>query len=148
MSGTDLIGFHKLRTAVQDNAWRGSAEDVLAVERKLWSALVSTGVFADVEVDRTDDPDRLVIAMCRYPFQLAAEVAAETLERVWVDRLRYDFWEAHTLIVARGQVELEAASRCGSDGHFVTLHVLAQQSPFPAQRTPYPSERPTAAPAR
>ncbi len=148
MSGMELIDFHKLRTAVQGNAWRAGADDVLAVERKLWSGLVGTGIFADVEVDRTDDPDRLVIAMCRYPFQLSADVAAEALERLWLDRLRYDFWDAHTLIVARDQVELEAAARAGSDGHFVTLHVLAQQSPFPAQRTPYPSERPTAAPAR
>jgi hypothetical protein len=148
MSDMELIDFHKLRTAVQANAWPAAADDVLAVERKLWSALVGTGIFADVEVDRTDDPDRLVIAMCRYPFQLSADLAAEALEQVWRDRLRYDFWETHALIVARDQVELEAASRAGIDGHYVTLHVVAQQSPFPAQRTPYPSERPTAAPTR
>jgi hypothetical protein len=148
MNGMELIDFHKMRTGVQDNAWPAGDEEVLAAERKLWSALVRTGIFADVEVDRTDDPDRLVIAMCRFPFQLSAEVAAEALERLWLDRLRYEFWEAHALIVTRDQVELEAASRSGSGGHFVTLHVVAQQSPFPAQRTPYPSERPTAAPAR
>lgn len=143
----DLVGFHKLRTAVQQSSGRPAAEDVLAVERRLWSALVSAGTFADVEVDRTDDADRLVIAMCRFPGRLSVEEVAWTLERLWLDRLRYDFWEAHTLIVARGQVELEAASRAGAGGHFVTLHVLAQQSPIPAQRGPRSWARPALTPA-
>ncbi|HET6563638.1 MAG TPA: hypothetical protein VFG72_17345 [Marmoricola sp.] len=143
----NLIDFHKMRTAVQENAGRGSAEDVLGVEQRLWSALVSAGTFADVEVGHTDDPDRLVIAMCRFPGQLPVEEVAARLEQLWLDRLRYDFWEAHTLIVARGQVELEAASRTGSGGHYVTLHVVAQQAPIPAQRTPRSWRRPAVAPA-
>jgi hypothetical protein len=138
----ELIDFHKLRTAVQDNSAHAGREDVVALERRLWSGLVSAGVFADVEVGHTDDPDRLVIAMCRYPAKLTVDEVAEALDRLWLDRLRYDFWEAHTLIVARGQVELEAATRSGIGGHFLTLHVLAQQSPIPAQRGPSTWARP------
>ena len=143
----DLVSYHKLRTAVQHSAAPGDAEELLAVERRLWSALVSTGTFADVEVDATDDPDRLVIAMCRFPGQLSVEEAAARLEQLWLDRVRYDFWEAHTLLVARGQVELEAASRASTTGHYVSLHVLAQQSVIPAQRVPFPPQRSTVSPA-
>ena len=143
----DLVGYHKLRTAVQDSAWAGTAAELLEVEQNLWSGLVSTGIFADVEVGHTDDPDRLVIAMCRFPAQLSVDEAADALERLWLDRLRYDLWEAHTLILVRGQVELEAASRAGLGGHFVTLHVVAQQSAIPAQRTPRSWARPDPVPA-
>ena len=141
----ELRDYRKLRTAVQDSAAPAGAEELVAVERGLWSGLVSTGIFADVEVGRTNDPDRLVIAMCRFPGQLPADEVARRLEELWLDRLRYDFWEAHTLIVVRGQVELEAASRAGLGGHFVTLHVLAQQSVIPTQRTPRSWARPAAA---
>ena len=143
----DLVSYHKLRTAVQHSATAGGAEELLAVERRLWSALVSTGTFADVEVDATDDPDRLVIAMCRFPGQRSVEEAAAELERLWLERVRYDFWEAHTLIASRGQVELEAASRAGATGHYVSLHVLAQQSVVPAQRVPWPAQRSALSPA-
>jgi hypothetical protein len=142
----ELIDFHKMRTAVQDNSARGGADDVVALERKVWSGLVSAGLFADVEVGLTDDPDRLVIAMCRFAGRLTVEEVADALERLWLDRLRYDYWEAHALIVSRGQVEIEAASRAES-GHFVTLHVLAQQSPIPSQRGPSTWKRPAVAPA-
>ncbi len=141
-----LTDFHKLRAAVQDNSAPGTPDQLLTLEQQLWSGLVSTGTFADVETGGTDDPDRLVIAMCRFPGQLAAEEIADRLERLWLDRLRFDLWEAHALIVTRGQVELEAASRSAS-GHFVTLHVLAQQSPVPAQRGPSSWARPAVAPA-
>jgi hypothetical protein len=137
----DLIDFHRMRTAVQENSARAGDDDVVALERKVWSGLVSTGVFADVEVGHTDDPDRLVIAMCRFPGQVTADEAADALERLWLDRLRYGYWEAHATLVTRGQAELEAASRAES-GHFVTLHVLAQQSPIPAQRGPSTWARP------
>jgi hypothetical protein len=143
----NLVSYHKLRTAVQHSAAAGGAEELLEVERRLWAALVSAGAFADVEVDATDDPDRLVIAMCRFPGQVSVNEAAARLERVWLDRVRYDFWEAHTLIVARGQVELEAASRASVTGHYVSVHVVAQQSLIPAQRVPWPAQRSTVSPA-
>jgi len=50
------------------------------------------------------------------------------------DRVRYRFWEAHSLIVDEGHVEFEAATRESSTGAYVTVHLLAQRARIPTQR--------------
>jgi hypothetical protein len=144
----DLRDFHKLRTAMQHSAPAGGGDELLALQQRLWCALVRSGVFTDVEVGATDDPNRLAIAMCRFSGQVTVDEAAAELERLWTDGLRYDLWEAHTVIISRGQVELEAVTRKAIPGHYVTLHVLAQQSVIPAQRVPWPAQRSTLVPTR
>ena len=131
----EIAQFHKLRAAVQANASPGTATHLRAVKEDLQRALASVGLFEDVEVDYTDDVDNLVIAMCTFPEQLSRSEIAHRLEVLWQDRLRYPFWEAHTLLVDRDQIELEAATRAGANGHYVTLHIVAQQARVPAQRS-------------
>ncbi|HET7385423.1 MAG TPA: hypothetical protein VFJ19_02015 [Nocardioidaceae bacterium] len=132
----DLVQFHTLRTAVQDNAPRGTTGDVTAVEGNLRSLLESSGLFEKVEVEQTDDPDRLVIAMCEFRPYLAEKAIAAQLEKIWADRVRYPFWEAHALRVDGEHVEFEAASRNSNAGHYVTVHLVAQRARIPAQRQP------------
>ena len=131
----DLIGFHRLRTAIQDNAAPGTAEDLATVEGSLRYLLTGSGMFQDVEVESTDDPDQLVIALCSYRDDLTEAEVAQGVERMWADRVCYPFWEAHALHVETGHVELEGASRPSPVGGYVTLHLVAQQVRIPAQRT-------------
>lgn len=132
----DLLQFHKMRTAVQDNAYPGSGKDLTAMERSLRNLLMASGLFEEVEVEHTDDPDQLVIALCQFrPLYSERDVAAY-LERVWNDRVRYPFWEAHSVLVDEEHVEFEAATRNGTGGHYVTVHLVAQKARIPAQRTP------------
>ena len=131
----DLIGFHRLRTAIQDNAAPGTAEDLATVEGSLRYLLTGSGMFQDVEVESTDDPDQLVIALCSYRDDLTEAEVAQGLERMWADRVCYPFWEAHALHVETGHVELEGASRPSPVGGYVTLHLVAHQVRIPAQRT-------------
>ena len=95
---------------------------------------MSTGFFEEVEVDHTDNLDGMVIAMCKFPAQMNQSQVAARLEQAWEDRLRFQFWEAHTTIIDDDQVEFQGATRTGSNGSFVTLHVVAQKAPIPAQR--------------
>ena len=131
----EIAQFHKLRAAVQANASPGTPADLRAVKDDLRRALSTVGLFDEVEVDYTDDVDNLVIAMCTFPEQLSRSEIAHRLEVLWHDRLRYDFWEAHTVLVDRDQIELEGATRVGANGHYVTLHIVAQQARVPAQRS-------------
>jgi hypothetical protein len=131
----ELTAYHKLRTAVQMNAAPGRAPDLEPVSERLRRSLMATGLFEDVEVGQTDDVDHLIIAMCTFPAELTEHVAAAQLEQLWQDRLRYEFWEAHATMVTRNQVELQGATRSSVTGHYLTLHVVAQKSPIPAQRT-------------
>jgi hypothetical protein len=130
----DLMLFHKMRTAIQGNAAPASHQDLATLEGTLRDHLMATGLFVQVEVERTDDPDRFVIALCEFDPDLSAEDVAGVLERMWQDKLRYPFWEAHAFKVENGHVEFEAASRHSNQGHYVTVHLVAQKARIPAQR--------------
>jgi hypothetical protein len=125
-----------MRTAVQDNAFPAKEGDLAPVEQSLRDLLMASGVFEEVEVEHTDDPDQLVIALCKFLPYFTERDVARHLERIWADRVSYPFWEAHAVHVENEHVEFEAASRHSSGGHYVTVHLVAQKAKIPAQRTP------------
>jgi hypothetical protein len=132
----DLMQFHRMRSAIQVNASPGRPADVALVEANLRAMLMDSGLFEEVEVERTDDVDQLVIALCQFrPTCTEADVAAR-LEAIWSDRVRYPFWEAHAIRTHDDHVEFEAASRQSHHGHYVTVHLVAQKAHIPAQRPP------------
>jgi hypothetical protein len=130
----NILMFHRVRTAIQDNASPGKGPEVETVEGNLRETLMASGVFEEVEVEHTDDPDQLVIALCQFrPFYTERDVATR-LEEIWKDRVRYPFWEAHAIHTDDGHVEFEAASRSGENGGYITVHLVAQRAAFPTQR--------------
>jgi hypothetical protein len=130
----DLMTFHRKRSAIQVTADPGSPQDLEVIEDTFRDLLMESGLFEEVEVERTDNPDQLVIARCMFrPFYTERDVA-NRLEVIWSDRVRYPFWEAHALRTDEDQVELEAASRVGPEGHYVTVHIVAERAGIPAQR--------------
>lgn len=130
----EIAQFHKLRRAVQVNASPGTPAELRALKQTLQAALASVGVFEEVEVDYTDQVDHLVIAMFTFPEQMSHHEVVHRLETCWNDQLRYPFWEAHASRVDRDQIEFQGATRAGSAGHYVTLHIVAQKARVPAQR--------------
>ena len=131
----NLAHFHRMRTAIQVNAAPGTGPALATVEDRLRAVLMDSGLFTEVEVEHTDDPDQLVIALCRFdPFFTEGDIAVR-LEEFWTDRVRYPFWEAHTILTDADHVELEGASRIGPNGHYVTVHLVAQKAPIPQQRS-------------
>jgi hypothetical protein len=132
----NLTQFHRMRTAIQGNARPGRGHDVEVVEGRLRGVLTDSTLFEEIEVEHTDDPDQLVIALCTFRPDYTADDIAFRLENLWSDRLRGTSWEAHALLTEEDHVELEAASRVGPAGHYVTVHVVAQKATIPHQRSP------------
>lgn len=132
----ELLTFHRYRSAIQGNAFPGDAEAVRALAEVLQTTLRNSGLFESVEVEATDDPDQLVIALCQFRADFDEADVVEYLETAWDDRIRYPFWEAHTLIWEPEHIEIEAATRESIVGHYVTLHLVAQKATIPAQRQP------------
>ena len=130
-----LVEYNKLRTGVQISARPGSAADLRETAQQLRRGLMATGLFADVEVDATENPDHLVVAMCTFHPALTDADAAARLEEVWDSHLRYGYWSAHSMLVVKGQVELQGATLSRVGGPYVTLHVVAQRGRIPAQRS-------------
>ncbi|RYU14163.1 hypothetical protein [Nocardioides iriomotensis] len=131
----DLMQFHRMRTAIQDNASPGPEQELVTVEGSLRYMLLTSGLFEEVEVEHTDDPDQLVIALCQFKPEVAAADVARRLEEIWADRVSYSFWEAHATDVMSDHVEFEAATRPSTVGGYVTVHLVAQRAVIPAQRS-------------
>lgn len=132
----ELTQFHTLRTAVQGNALPPTTVALASLEGDLRDLLMASGLFEDVEVEITDNPDALVIALCQFKPEHTESDIAGALEHIWQDRVRYPFWEAHSVIVAPEHVEFEGATRFSSNGHYATVHLVAQKARIPAQRVP------------
>jgi hypothetical protein len=130
----DLLQFHRMRTAVQDNAFPGKETELDTVAAQLRDMLMRSGIFEEVEVEHTDDRDQLVIALCKFLPYFTEQDVARHLERIWADRVSYPFWEAHAFHVENEHVEFEAATRYSSGGHYVTVHLVAQKAQIPTQR--------------
>jgi hypothetical protein len=127
--------YHRVRTAIQENAVPGSGRDVASVAATLRAQLMESGVFETVEVEPTEDPDRLVIALCQFGPEVSEWDVTAQLERIWSHRIRYEFWEAHAYLADDDHVELEGATRIGTGGHYVTVHLIAEKL-VPEQRRP------------
>ncbi len=132
----ELTQFHKLRTAMRDNALPPSPLALASFEGDLRERLMDSGLFEEVEVEVTEDPDALVIALCQFTPERDEIDIAGALENLWENRVRYPFWEAHSVIVAPEHVEFQGATRVSSAGHYATVHLVAQKARIPAQRGP------------
>jgi hypothetical protein len=132
----NIAQYYSMRRAVQSNAPAADAGDVAAMETDLRAALLATGLFHTVEVGRTEDTDRLVIAMCEFAPAVDPSEAAVALARIWMKHIAYGFWRAETLRVDKDQVELQGATRLSLRGHYATVHLIAQETPAPVAVRP------------
>jgi hypothetical protein len=124
----DTTSFHKLRTAVQENA--NPADDLMATRLRdaLDAALAGSRLFGDVELGRTDDPDQMVIGVCRCADGVLPWEAGMGLERLWGTIAADALWEAHTVGCTESLMEFEGAVTVDQSGHYLTVHVVAEPS--------------------
>lgn len=130
----DSRKYHVLREAVRRQAPPPPREELPDLGEHYLKQLRELGLFADLDVVTTDDEDQLITATCQFPDDLSPETVASELERLWGEEMRHPFWEAHTISTEPREVALEAATRFGSDGPYVTVKVVAQRMPIPRQR--------------
>ena len=142
--GMNLTAFQKLRSGLRRHGAPLAGRDLLSFELRLRTALEEVGVFADVEVERTPDQDRLLVALCSYRGELTEDEVAWTLEDLWAD-LGHGHWSAHGFLTDRGHVELQAGSLSGVAGAYLTVHLVAQAQALPAQHARF--DAPVAVPA-
>ena len=131
-----IAEYSKLRAGVQLNARPATMPEIRSTALQLRQALLATDLFAEVEVDWTDNADHMVVAMCVFHPALTDEQAARRLEGVWLDRLRFGYWAAHSTLVSPDQVELQGATLRTVGGPYLTLHVVAQRDVSVRHRAP------------
>jgi hypothetical protein len=125
----DLMSFQKLRDGLQLNVAPAPQRATATAVERLRSALITSGVFADVEIEPTGDGDRLVAGLCRYSTEHSEDQIVDRLTQIWTAELRYHGWDAHSLLVDEGHVELQAATVAADRSRYLTLHLIAQADP-------------------
>ncbi len=105
--------------------WRTAFGDVLS----------ESGLFETVEVEHTDDPDQLVVGLCRLEDSVSEDVVGVAVQRLWRDHVSYPFWEIHSIKAEDDHVELHGATRESIVGGYVTVRLVAHRPSVPAQRT-------------
>jgi hypothetical protein len=122
----DLVTFHKLRLAVQDNARPADDEHATRLQLELQDSLSASRLFDQVELGRTDDPDQMVIGLCRCAERIAPWEAGLGVERLWAGAAATTAWEAHTLGCTESLMEFEGAVTIDDSGHYITVHLVAE----------------------
>lgn len=124
----DITAFHKLRTAVQENA--NPADDLTATRLRhaLHSALTASRLFDEIEFGHTEDPSQMVIGVCRCADDVLPWEAGMGVERLWLSVATDVQWEAHTIGCTDSLMEFEGAVTVDDRGHYITVHVVAEPS--------------------
>lgn len=119
-------GFHKLRLAAQENASPAGELRAMALQREFEQALSGSGLFERVEMGRTDDPDQMVIGLCRCADGIMPWEAGMGLERLWRSITGAFVWEAHSVECTDSMMEFEGAVTIGDRVNYLTVHVVAE----------------------
>jgi hypothetical protein len=121
----DLVAFRLLRDGLTTNIRPARGADLDSAGAKLRNRLVTSTMFAKVEIEETDDVNNLLIGLVHYRPGVSVRQVAAYLEAVWVTELRLEGWDAFSFQVEKGHVELEAATRDTESSQFLTLHLIA-----------------------
>jgi hypothetical protein len=124
----DVTSFHKLRLAVQENATPADSALATHLRHALQAALTESRLFGEVELGHTDDPDQLVIGVCRCADGVLPWEAGMGVERLWQTVAGDAAWEAHTVSCTDSLMDFEGAVTVDDKGRYITVHVVAEPS--------------------
>lgn len=136
----DYREFRRLRAACISNLPPAADTVIDSAVSGLERRLSSSTMFAQVTVEKSQDPERLVVAEVRYRPGAPLAKVSSYLEAIWVSELRLPGLGEFNFHIEDGHVELESFTGDKNSGYFLTLHLLAVQGepgdfdrPEPAQ---------------
>lgn len=121
----DRIEFKLLREGLTTNLPPASGALLDDAAARLRRRLVSSVMFAQVELEVTEDPERLIIALVHYRPGTPERQVASFLEALWITELRLSGLDAFNFLTDRGHVELEAVTGDHEAGYFISLQLVA-----------------------
>jgi hypothetical protein len=121
----DYREFRRLREGCISNL--PPADDSLldSAASRLRDRLSSSAMFAQVTVETSEDPERLLVAEVRFRPGASPAKVSSYLEAIWVSELRLPGLGEFNFLTKDGHVELESFTGDRAAGHFLTLHLLA-----------------------
>lgn len=126
----NLDGLRSLRSSVQRDATPASSQVRRILEDGLREELLTTGVFTDLSVGGSSDPDRHLMVLGLFGSDLTEDEVADAVDRAWSE-VAFHHWRAEAFLVQDGHVEFLALSLDRPGGHYVTVHLVVQRSTAP-----------------
>ena len=121
----DRVEFVRLRQGLVDNLPPASGAVIDDAASRLRRRLASSVMFAQVEVEVTDDPERLLVALVRFRPGTPERQVASFLEAVWITELRLSGLDVFHSLIEDGHVEFEAVTGDQESGYVVSLQLVA-----------------------
>ncbi|MEV4248756.1 hypothetical protein AB0J63_35740 [Streptosporangium canum] len=105
-----------------------SGDDLDGMSMDFDAYLWHSPVVREVKVRHTGDTNSLIVATC-VPVggRSEAEIGAG-LEQVWLQDLRYRYFEAHMVTLAEGRVQLDVITQIALNDFYVTATIVAETS--------------------
>jgi Phospholipase_D-nuclease N-terminal len=103
--------------------WPSGGDDLLGIELDTDARLAGSDLLdADsVEVERhAGNPEELIVARCTPAEDVNFEQAAAEIERIWVDLLRYRFFESHEFTTKEDRSVFQFVTQIERGGMYVT----------------------------
>ena len=125
LTSVDRVEFVRLRAALTNNLPPASGALIDAAASRLRQRLVSSVMFAQAEVEVTEDPQRLLVAMVRYRPGMSERQVSSFLEAVWISELRLPGLDVFHFLSEDGHVELESITGDQDSGYYLSLHLIA-----------------------
>ena len=82
-------------------------------------------MFAQAEVEVTEDPQRLLVALVRYRPGTPERQVSSFLEAVWISERRLPGLDVFHFLAEDGHVELESVTGDQDSGYFLSLNLIA-----------------------
>jgi hypothetical protein len=121
----DRIEFKLLREGLTTNLPPASGALIDDAAARLRRRLEASTMFAQVELEVTEDPERLIIALVHYRPGTRERQVASFLEALWITELRLSGLDAFNFLTDPGHVELEAVTGDQEAGYFISLQLIA-----------------------
>jgi hypothetical protein len=125
LTRVDRPEFVQLREALTTNLPPASGALVDDAASRLRQRLVASVMFAQVEVEVTEDAERLLVAMARFRPGTPERQVSSFLEAVWITELRLSGLDVFHFLAEDGHVELEAVTGDQESGYFLSLQLIA-----------------------
>ncbi len=125
LTPVDRMEFVRLREGVTANLPPASGALLDNAASKLRRRLASSAMFAQVEVEETDEAERLLVALVRFRPGTPERQVASFLEAVWITELRLSGLDVFHFLTEAGHVELEAVTGDDDSGYFLSLQLVA-----------------------
>lgn len=131
----DRESFEAERSAICASAPPSSGDDLLGMEIDFCAFLGDPayadddgpGVWRDMSVSRAEGAEWLISGQAEGRSQDAEEIAS-ALVRIWEERLRYGYRDAHTIVRTPDEVVLLGVTQIGPQGFWVTAEIRVRLS--------------------